>query len=158
MMLYSDHVAASGRRDILAVTQDEVQKLAIASEIGSQDVIHASIRPNVVLESTDSLVSGSKHLKSLSDYSSIESTTLSIDPIENCTRCAVVNIIAQSMGTYPKGEPLRSIARMSREYGRRGLVLGSLASLRNKTDGSSPKTIAVSPRSLLVGQEVVAKR
>lgn len=148
------------KHDVLIVSRDELEVLKNESGIGSLKALRAALRPNIVLASLSDGKPGSTRTPfSLHDFKSFRKDTTTLYVKQSCTRCAVVNIAARENGFDVQGEPLRTIARMSRRIGQRGLVFGVLATLVSDCWTSSEKGLRACtvPSRVEVNQKLAAE-
>lgn len=127
-------------RDTLVVYKNDFLHLQAESNISSLETLRACIRPNVILANLSSDIASSNMSKAVPaeediirslHYFYTENAT--IERKRACTRCTVVNSIARSLNVKQQGEPLRSIARLSRRHGVKGLIFGFISTLVTAT-------------------------
>lgn len=123
------------KANVLIVTKGELRELAEESKIPDVNVLRSAIRPNVILERVmanserDGCNGSRESVPPLNSLKRFKNSRVMMERSRSCTRCQVVNVIAKVRGVASVGEPLRSIARLSRLNREKGIVFGSLAKL-----------------------------
>lgn len=146
--------------DVLVVSKDEMDVLKTESGIDNMTVLHAALRPNIILgRAYESNAEQRQEPISLDAFKSFQMDTVHMLVRRGCTRCAVVNIVARAHGFDVQGEPLRSIARISRQNGQKGLVFGAIATINcpGHSVGMDQGSLLSPPVCVKVSQDVVGK-
>ncbi|PXF40822.1 Molybdenum cofactor sulfurase [Gracilariopsis chorda] len=163
------HLQAGLKRDkanVLITTKGELRELAEESRIPDDNILRSAIRPNVILERINenagwiACTGEVKCAIRLNRLERFRNNRVLMERSRSCTRCQVVNVIAKAKGVEGRGEPLRSIARLSRVTSEKGIVFGSLARLVPLQDTVTTHTSRYDERLtnvLMNGDEVVGE-